>query len=300
VLAGWSVRESRAAARQKTSLCTASARRTGGSWVKRGCNKKTTSIARRLVLPVYCPAACACPADPAHEPDLADRSTAPRSSRACPSRLLAARLSAAEHPFADRLFPPLSPRVSLTCRSSPHYAMFASTSTAAPSRPSRSPRRRSPLARAARTALALAVAGTAISAVNGAMYEPPEGQVMLGFWFDPANRKSARSAAPSSRVSRACPSTTHRRHRKTERATGRRTASRSFARVMVQAALAYSASSSSLSTVMALHARSPRQRAQAPTNAGFTGVPDLRFQNATRAWRRAGGPSYRRAKSQQD
>ncbi|GAA5955194.1 hypothetical protein JCM8115_001879 [Rhodotorula mucilaginosa] len=65
--------------------------------------------------------------------------------------------------------------------------MFASTSTAAPSRPSRSPRRRSPLARAARTALALAVAGTAISAVNGAMYEPPEGQVMLGFWFDPAN-----------------------------------------------------------------------------------------------------------------
>ncbi|GAA5861372.1 hypothetical protein JCM3774_000227 [Rhodotorula dairenensis] len=69
--------------------------------------------------------------------------------------------------------------------------MFASTSTTLSSR---SPRRRSPLARAARTALALAVAGTAISAVNAAMYEPPAGQVMLGFWFDPADPYQDRPA----------------------------------------------------------------------------------------------------------
>ena len=60
------------------------------------------------------------------------------------------------------------------------------------------------MARAARAALALAVAGTAVSAVNGAMYEPPEGQVMLGFWFDPANRKSA--AALRAPIDHASPS----------------------------------------------------------------------------------------------
>ncbi|POY71229.1 hypothetical protein BMF94_5541 [Rhodotorula taiwanensis] len=72
--------------------------------------------------------------------------------------------------------------------------MFASTSTATPSRPARSPRRRSPLARAAQTALALAVAGSAVTAVQGAMFEPPAGQVMLGFWFDPASPYNDRPA----------------------------------------------------------------------------------------------------------
>lgn len=102
---------------QRKRPCTASPKRTGGTWSKRGCKKKKTTRPSTLTLPVYCPAACACPADPVHEPDLADRSTAQRSSCVCLSRLLAARV-AAEHPFADRLFPPLPPRASLTCRSS--------------------------------------------------------------------------------------------------------------------------------------------------------------------------------------
>lgn len=201
-------------ARQETGPCTASQPRQGelgGSEAAR--RRQQESLARRLTLPVYCLAACACPADPVHEPDLADRSTVQRSSCVCASRLLAARV-AAEHPLRR---PPLSAALAsrpADLQEQRAVPMFASTSTAAPSRPSRSPRRRSPLARAARTALALAVAGTAISAVNGAMYEPPEGQVMLGFWFDPANRKSAAALRPPLSSSRARPSTTHRRHQR--------------------------------------------------------------------------------------
>lgn len=92
------------------------------------------------------------------------------------------------------------------------------------------------MARAARAALALAVAGTAVSAVNGAMYEPPEGQVMLGFWFDPANRKSAAALRPRIPA---------RAHRPRIAVTGRRNAprvvkpaSRSLSRVTGKAALA--------------------------------------------------------------
>lgn len=177
--------------------------------------------------------------------------------------------------------------------------MFASTSTAAPSRPSRSPRRRSPLARAARTALALAVAGTAISAVNGAMYEPPEGQVMLGFWFDPANRKSPAALRPPLSSSRARPSTTHRRHQKAERATGRlNRVSLSFSRDQARQRLHTTYHVHLWRVIMALHGRSPRRRAQAPDERGVHWTSRSPVPERTRVEAR-GGSRYRRDKSQQ-
>ncbi|GAA5899065.1 hypothetical protein JCM6882_004606 [Rhodosporidiobolus microsporus] len=67
--------------------------------------------------------------------------------------------------------------------------MHASTSAAAPRRSFRrataAPRQPRPFKAAAAAALAAVALGA--TAVNAAMFEPPEGQILFGMWFDPAD-----------------------------------------------------------------------------------------------------------------
>lgn len=215
--------------------------------------------------------ACACRADPVHASDPADRSASQRPLLPrvwFPSGLLVA----AEHPRFAR--PPLASALALPAPTRPELCspcesatMSASTSTASSSR---SPRRRSPLARAARAALALAVASTAISAVNAAMYEPPAGQVMLGFWFDPADRESGpvtRPAAAASRaIARASPVT------EDGRATGATRVARS---ARAETAMKYRVcrSDTPIATCFG-RCVAQRGRGHVAADAGFTGLPD--------------------------